>query len=391
MMDNGTTNGTHAPTMITVSSASDQGIDLDTLELGLHAADMAVRPILEDIRLLWYNGLPTTDGRLAIGWHIKAGPNPYLDETCGALEAQGMAEKYLVQHKKPDKNGNNDPKPEWHLKRCSLIVLAEGALSPLQMSRSIERAGIAWGWGPEYDDQNIPKLNEKGEQSRNTTLRMRVFVHELYTNGFYSWLPLTLSGYITDYMLEALYEQYKVLDAYAAYRRAKGLNPAATFYTFSLPVVPTGQMVMKGKPPKQSNIFPMKAELPGVIDSNYLKSHLVPITLYGEMRDELVPEAVLWSGEESAKIRSGNVDATALNGAAQTPQIAAGNEHTYAADQDDPLVLPVHVKWIQEHYCQNNAAVVQALCERFGVTELSQLRRSQYKQLVDEKQANSQQ
>lgn len=69
-------------------------------------------------------------------------------------------------------------------------------------------------------------------------------------------------------------------------------------------------------------------------------------------------------------------------------QLTAGTNG--AGNQDDPLVLPAHVNWIVQHYCHNNAAVAQAVCEKFGVTELSQLRRSQYQQLVTERQAVSQ-
>jgi hypothetical protein len=376
-----TTNEISTPAVITVPGATTD-VDLNTVDLGLPEDSIPVKPILEEVWLMWYNGLPTTDGRLAIGWHVKAGINPYLDETCQALVAQGLVERYLVQHRQPDRNGNNDPKLEWHLKACSLVILADGALSPLQMNKSIERVGVAWGWGPEYDSQNKPKLNKKGEQSRKTTLKMRVYVHELYVNGFYSWLPLTLNGEITDDMLQALYEQYKVLEAYSAYRRASALNPAATFYTFSLPLVPSGQTRMVGEAPNQSPIYPMRAALPDVIGVDYLKAHLVPKLLFNELRDELVPEAVNWSVEESARIVTyGNADVSALNGSGAVPQIAANS----SLSQGDPLALPAqYVGWIREHYCHNNAAVVTALCERFGVTELSQLSRSQYQQLVVE-------
>ena len=384
-----------SPSVITVPGAATSTDDLDTRDLGITEVEAAIRPILDDVRLQWLNGLATTSGMMAIGWHIKAGLNPYLDETCEALMAQDMGvRKYLVQHKQPDKNGKNDPKPYWKLERCSLIVLAEGALSPLQMNRSFERIGIAWGWGPERDEQGQPKqrTNKKGQPLNTTTLKLRVFVHELFANGFYDWLPLTLTGHITDDMLQALYEQYKVLDAYAAYRRAKGLNPSAKFYTFSLPLVPTGQVRTVGEAPNQASIYPMKADLPESIDRAYLAAHLIPEALFREIRDELMDKVMAWSMEETARIINpgANGGEMALDSPASTSQFSAGNGHTLQ-DQDDPPVLEAHVNWIKQHYCQGNQGVMQAICEKFGVSDLSELRRSHYQLLVDAKRSTAQQ
>ena len=80
----------------------------------------------------------------------------------------------------------------------------------------------------------------------------------------------------------------------------------------------------------------------------------------------------------------------ALNGAAtETQQLSDGS--ACLGDLGDPLVQPVQVTWIKEHYCYNNQAVAQALCERFGVPELSRLRTSQFRQLVAERKSDSQQ
>ena len=374
--------GIGTPTVITVAGNATSATtvaDLDNRDLGVGDGEAAVRPILEEVRLQWYNGLPTLSGKMAVGWHIKAGINPYLDETCEALAAQGTGvEKYLVQHKRAGKDGKNDPKLEWHFQRLSLIVIADGVLSPLQMNKTSERIGIAWGWATERDEQGEVVLKH-GKPSRGTVLKLRAFVHELYSNGFYDLLPLTISGYSTDDMLTALYEQYRVLDAYAAYRRGKGRNPSAPYYTFSLPLVASQQVRMVGTPPDTSPIYPMVAEVPEVVDATYLAEHLIPEMLFKDIRDNVLTDAMVWSTEETARI---------IGGTSEVLQLTAGTNG--AGSQDDLLVLPAHVNWIVQHYCHNNAAVAQAVCEKFGVTELSQLRRSQYQRLVTERQAVSQ-
>jgi hypothetical protein len=379
------------PAVITVPGSASTLEELDDRDLEVGEVEAAVRPILDDARLQWFNGLATTSGKMAIGWHIRVGINPYLDETCGALAAQegSGCERYLVQHKRPDKDGTNDPKPYWHFQRMSLFVIAEGALSPLQMSRSAERVGIAWGWSTERNEQGEAVL-KNGKPSKSTVLKLKAFVHELYTSGFSEPLPLTLTGFGTDDMLSSLYEQYRVLDAYAARRRAQGKPAAAPFSAFSLPLAASSQVRMVGEPPNTSPIYPMVADIPEGIDANYLAQHLIPRPLLDEIRSKLLGETVYWSIEETNKIIHGSTAVAALNGAAtETQQLSDGsNRH---GDQGDPLVQPAHVTWIKEHYCYNNQAVVQALCERFHVPELSRLCTSQFRQLVEERKNDSQQ
>lgn len=379
------------PAVITVPGHTSTIDELDDRDLEVSEGEAAVRPILDDARLQWFNGLATTSGKMAIGWHIRVGVNPYLDETCGALAAQhgSGCEQYLVQHKRPDKDGTNDPKPYWHFLRIALFVIAEGALSPLQMSRSAERVGIAWGWSTERNEQGEAVL-KNGKPSKSTVLKLKAFVHELYTQGFREPLPLTLTGFGTDDMLSALYEQYRVLDAYAARRRAQGKSPTAPFYAFSLPLAASAKARMVGEPPNTSPIYPMVADIPEGIDANYLAQHFIPRPLLDEIRGKWLDETVYWSIEETNKIIHGSAAVAALNGAAtETQQLSDGSAHR--GDQVDSLVQPAHVTWITQHYCSNNQAVVQALCERFGVPELSRLRTSQFRQLVEERKGDSQQ
>src|SRR5437667_9828756 len=84
----------------------------DELDIEFDKSEQAEKPILEIPRLWWFNGLPTdADDTSAVGWHIKAGIDPILDETMQSMGTQ----HYLVQHRKADKDGKNEPKPYWRL------------------------------------------------------------------------------------------------------------------------------------------------------------------------------------------------------------------------------------------------------------------------------------
>src|SRR5205807_8184981 len=97
-----------------------------------------------------------------------------------------------------------------------------------------------------------PVFNKRGKQKRQTVLKMRVFVHELVQHGYSEWFPVTLSGYSTDSVFEALAQQYHVLECYSAYRRAQGKNAVAPFYLFSLPTAPVPLSLVGGHPVKES-------------------------------------------------------------------------------------------------------------------------------------------
>src|SRR5260370_33157523 len=101
--------------------------------------EQADKPMTEEARLWWFNGLPTDTDTMAIGWHIKAGVNPCLDEI---LQAMGGTQ-YLVQHKRPDKDGKTEPKPYWRLRGASLISVPQPLQSPLGIERDRpDRVGV---------------------------------------------------------------------------------------------------------------------------------------------------------------------------------------------------------------------------------------------------------
>src|SRR5579864_7654798 len=128
---------------ITTPSAdtNDPFDELDEIEFS--EGEQAEKPVLEIPRLWWFNGLTTDAEMSAVGWHIKAGIDPVLDETMEAMHIQ----RYMVQHRKADKDGKNEPKPYWRLRSCSLIIVAQRLQSTLEMGRTNDRYGIAYEWG----------------------------------------------------------------------------------------------------------------------------------------------------------------------------------------------------------------------------------------------------
>ncbi len=376
-------------TTLTVPDATTTDDDFDTLNIDFEEHEQADKPITEEARLWWFNGLPTDTDVNAIGWHIKAGINPYIDET---MEGMGI-QQYLVQHKKPDRNGNTDPKPYWRLRSCSLVIIAQRLQSSLEMNRSTDdRQGLAYAWGTVRDDQGNAVINDRGKnqgkEKRGTVLKFRAFVHELYQHGYYDWLPFTITGFGTDDVLKTLAEQYRVLEYYSGLRRAQSKNPVAPFYLFSIPLGP-GAMKLVGEPPMQGSIYPIVAQVPATIDKAYLKRHLIPQVLIERLREGLVSETVVWSIEESSKIAVGRSDQgeqLALNeGTPSSAQMQISSPSTL--HQDDPLIQQAQLTWITRTFCGGDGQKVQKLCSDFNVSSLDQLRMSHFRVLVSQVQA----
>jgi hypothetical protein len=307
------------------------------------------------------------------------------------MEGMGV-QKYLVQHKKPDRDGNTAPKPYWRLRQCNLVVVAQRLQSTLEMRNPAERLGIAYAWETVRDEQGKPVMNKRGKEKRQTVLKLRAFVHEMYQHGYYDWLPLTLSGFSTDSMLEALAEQYRVLECYSALRRAQGKNPVAPFYLFSIPLGP-GAMKLVGEPPDQGSIYPIVAKIPATVDKDYLKQHLIPKDLIERLREELLTETIVWSIEESERIASGKpgqgeplalTEGTSPSEPAQTGKTAA---LPAPSRDDDPLVQQPQLTWIVRTRCGGNEEEVQKICREFGVSSPDQLRMSHFRQLVNRAQS----
>ncbi len=370
----------HQPTTVSIPDATYTDEAFEAFDVDFVEGEQADKPITEEARLWWFNGLPTDTDLMAIGWHIKAGINPCLDET---MQGMGMRQ-YLVQHKRPDKDGKTEPKAYWRLREACLIVVAGRLQSPLEMNRNQQdRIGLAYAWEPVHDEQGQPIFTKRGKHKRQTVLKMRVFVHELVQHGYSEWFPVTLSGYSTDAVFDALAQQYRVLECYSAYRRAQGKNAIAPFYLFSLPTAP-GAMKLVGEPPDQGSIYPIMAQVPEVIDKAYLKGHLIPTHLIERIREHALDEAIVWSIQESIRIdqgRAGQEERLALNGPSEEPPGSARPQEA------DPLVQQPQVTWIVRQYCKEDPPTISKVCQHFGVSCPEDLRMSHFRALVGQLQA----
>jgi len=368
------------PTTISIPDATYTDEAFDAFEMDFAEGEQADKPMTEEARLWWFNGLPTDTDTMAIGWHIKAGVNPSLDEI---LQAMGVTQ-YLVQHKRPDKDGKTEPKPYWRLRETSLIVVTQRLQSPLEMNRNLQdRVGLVYAWEPVCDEHGRPAFTKRGKPKRQTTLKMRVFIHDLVLHGYSEWFPVTLSGYSTDPVFEALAEQYRVLECYSAYRRAQGKNAVAPFYLFSLPTAP-GAMKMVGEPPDQGSIYPIVAQVPEVVDKAYLKQHLIPTSLIEHIREHVLDEAIVWSIEESIRIDQGRAGQEERQVALHGPsEDTASGTH---ALETDPLVQQAQVTWIVRQYCKEDPQTISKVCAHFGVSSPEQLHMSHFRLLVSQMQ-----
>jgi hypothetical protein len=270
------------------------------------------------------------------------------------------------------------------LREASLIIVTQRLQSSLEMNRNLQdRVGLAYAWESLYNEQGQPVFNKRGKHKRQTLLKMRVFVHELVQHGYSEWFPVTLSGYSTDSVFEALAQQYRVLECYSAYRRAQGKNAIAPFYLFSLPTAP-GAMKMVGEPPDQGSIYPIAARVPEAIDKTYLKRHLIPTHLIERIREHLLDEAIVWSIEESIRIDQGRT------GQDEKPVLHESSQEAGAGApvlEADPLVQQPQVTWIVRQYCKEDQQAIGKVCEYFGVSQPEDLRMSHFRALVGQLQS----
>lgn len=361
---------------------------LKDITFGSAAKESVTLPILKDPYLKWFNGATTDQRTLAYGWHIDAGLDPYLDET---LEGMGM-QRYVVDHRTADRDGNTQ-KPYWHVHPCSLIFVAEGALSVQQMDRSEQRTGFAFAREMELDKNKQPVRYDDGQRNikRHMVLKLRVFIHELVKHGYTEYLPLVLNGNIVYSMIEALARQGDVLKAFYGYTGER-----APFFGFSLPLVASETRKMVGVPPAQSPIYPMLAALPATIDEAYLLDHAVPEELATRISEDLLGETMIWSYTETDRMRAIGqefVQPSALDAASSS--ISATNAHSTArtlpSAPADPLLQKPQIDWITMQYCQNNQDLVRQVCAYFHVEALEQLKMSQFRELVDAKKQEDEQ
>ena len=381
------------PNTIVVSNTTPTDNPLEDLDtIAFEESEQADKPILEIPRLYWFNGLPATtdeeEATSAVGLHIKAGIDPALDETLQSMIRDEETKKrmgiqrYLVQHKKPAKDGSTAPKPYWRLRTCSLYVVAQRLQSTLEMGRTNDRFGMAYNWGTICDDTGKPEVykdgKNEGKEKHGTTLKMRVVVQELYQRGYCDWFPFTLSGLGTDELLKAFNEQYRVLEHYSDLRRAQSKNAVAPFYLFSITVLP-GRAKLVG-PNLEGTIYPVMTQVPATIDTEYLKAHVAPKTLIEQMRGGLLTETIIWSMDESVKIKHGRGEQLALSAGSAPLQI---NSSAHASEHEqDPFVQQPQLTWITRVYCGNDERKLGDICGYFGVPSTDQLRMSHFRQLV---------
>ena len=169
-----------------------------------------------------------------------------------------------------------------------------------------------------------------------------------------------------------------MLETYSELRRAQGKNSVAPFYLFSITLTP-GRPKLVGEPPEQGTIYPIIAQVPSQIDTEYLKAHVAPKPLIEGIREGLLTESILWSMEESAKIKNGRGEQLALS-AGNTPLQIASSANV-PQDEGDPLVQEPQLTWILRVYCGNNEQKTRDICGHFGVASTDQLRMSHFKVL----------
>jgi hypothetical protein len=232
------------------------------------------RPLGNGPFLQWFNGLPAGKA-LAVGWHIQA--SRCSEALTAALHAAGYA-RLTVLHRM-----TGELVEYWHLEPCSLIVLCNGFSDPWEMRQSAERDGIAYGW--------IAARN-------SSKVKARVLIAELAEAGYTEQLTVTLEGMITEDWFKALEQQFRVLDAF---EKLAGI--VAPFYGFSIPMMPAEKPRMVGSKGKQSPIIPMIAQVPQVVDEDYLAAHLCSkAVLELIVSRDLVGKAVKWSIDTSERI-----------------------------------------------------------------------------------------
>lgn len=362
--------------------------DLASLDMGFGEEADVVKPTLQpNPQLIYMTGnLSTTTFETAVGWHILADVNPTLDE----LLASRGTKRYIVQHK----TGEEREKPYWNLnwdgQVCSLIVVAYGVKSSWEMNRHIDdRAGIAYGLGTAMARDGKAQISTKtGQPKKKPQLQLRAFIHELLGNtpeeGFNEWFHVSLSNYIVDEMLIALNEQFRVIDVYNSIMKAKHNPNRGPFWGFSIPMVIGKKKDVGPKNGPKSPIIPMVASIPGLSVNDpstiqYLNVHRIPLHIQQLLRDGLLDETVAWSIERSAEIVSGKGEAL------QTFDQHADTIHIETApEREDRPVNEEELAWIKSGYCVGNAHFLKQVCDRFSVSDASQLQLSHYKTLQAE-------
>ncbi|MBA2680385.1 MAG: hypothetical protein H0U76_18550 [Ktedonobacteraceae bacterium] len=384
----------HTPSAV---SAENSMTDLATLNMdfGNDDGDQMVKPTQNNPRLQWFNGLTTTTFETAVGFHIEADVNPALDELLTTMGTK----RYVVQHKTTNQDGQAKQLPYWAMnwggQLCSLFIASYGINSKYEMKDTKKRCGIAYGWETVRDrDGNIVKKKGSDESKRQCRLQFRAFIHELVLNGFTEWFQVSFSGIITEDVLTALNEQFRVVDIYNSYARAQGLN-TAPFYGFSLPILPGAVKMVGPKDGDKSPIYPPVAQVPQQITASYLREHGIQGFAKYMTDSNIVEEAKEWSIQRSQEISGQGDEEQPAETTVQNTTTTITVDATPASQQNVPVVQaapsipqlpegsdrPVNQKeltWIRNGYCIGNAGFLKTVCDRFKVSNPTQLLLSHY-------------
>jgi hypothetical protein len=350
-----------------------EDFDFAGLEFGGNEGDCLVKPNTLPY-LQWFNGLTTTSNEIAIGFHLQADVHGPLDETLSAMGTK----RYIVQHKSTSQNGEAKQLPYWALywgtQPCSLFILSYGIKSKSEMNKNAtDRCGIAYGWETIRDRQgNIVKKKGSDEPKIQCRLQFRAYIHELVRNGFSEWFQVPFSGMITDHVLVALNEQFRVLDVYNTYARSKGFKNAP-YFGFSLPILPGARKMVGPKDGDKAPIYPPLAQVPEQIKADYLVEHRIPEDLHQRILDEkILEDAVVWSMQRSQEI----TEEPTLTITEEEPVTTKAVE--LVEPEPDRSVNEKELAWIINGYCMGNRMFIKQTCDRFGVTDPTQLLLSHY-------------
>ncbi len=305
-----TTTAKQTQTAVVPATSTEVGDPL-ALHLG-HNIDFAAtgafapEPETSQHFLSWFKGLNATKSAAgkalpnyrgwAIQWPEASGDGEELsldDESLRvALESLCDADEHgvargaeiIVQHR-GDEASNGKPRIVRYcaLAKASLYVICRGIPSNSQMRNVETRWGVAVGW-----------------QDGKSIMQFQCFVKELMDEGYFLPFFCSFKGTITDFVLNALRTQYKVLKLANDLRsRYKPDLPALPYYAYDLPLVVSDAPRSVGKVQAQSIYVPVPV-IPQVIDVAYLREHYAS---NGELEiiedDDRVRHAVAWSVETS--------------------------------------------------------------------------------------------
>ncbi|MBF6615024.1 MAG: hypothetical protein IVW55_18120 [Chloroflexi bacterium] len=308
-------------TAVVPAASTDLGDPL-ALHLG-HNIDFATtsafapEPETSQHFLSWFKGLNATKSATGKalpnyrGWAIQwpepgDGEDLSLDdeslrvslESLCEPDEQGVARgaEIIVQHR-GDEGSLGKPRIVRYcaLARASLFVICRGIPSNGQMRNVETRWGVAVGW-----------------QDGKSIVQFQCFVKELMDEGYFLPFFCSFKGTITDFVLNALRTQYKVLKLANDLRsRYKPDLPALPFYAYDLPLVVSDAPRSVGKVQAQSIYVPVPV-IPQVIDVAYLREHYAST---GELEiiedDDRIGHTVTWSIETSKGFSAEKPTATA--------------------------------------------------------------------------------